>query len=177
MSKDDFTNIEDDFVDINEYNLTPFLINWKSTLKMKKKYIQKHYDKKEQSLILSKLNDFVETLIIEGNATEDVVIKTGIVFYTTKLTGCNVVVAFPKLSVPVHEGLEILLNNPDKVFSNLKYSYLNKIKITECITELKYSVKKSEDIKLLAEVDKIIKKYKNFSNKNLMSLLIENRKI
>ena len=175
MFDNEFVDIKDDFVDINEYNTTPFLINWKSTLALAKKYIKKNYDKNEQIYILSKLNDFIETLIIEGNTTEDVVIKTGIVFYTQKLTNCNTIVVFPKLSIPVHEGLDILLNNPEKVFSNLKYSYLNKIKICECITELKYETKKNENIKLMAEVDRIIKKYNNISNKNLMSLLIKSR--
>ena len=171
---------KDILLDFDEDIVLPFTNEWKKTYSFVAKKIEE-YGKDSKELLI-KLNKTLNTIIKNGEAYEDIVLKATMLYFLVKNTPENIEDLEKEFSPTVITNIKILLNDNnnkelDEIFLNKNYAYLNKIKLVEYIYMLK-NIKNQElvhKVKVLAKVDNVIKNYKTKTHKKLMNLLIETR--
>ena len=171
---------KDILLDFDEDIVLPFTNEWKKTYSFVVEKIEEY--EKDSKELLTKLNKTLNTIIKNGEAYEDIVLKATMLYFLVKNTPESIEELEKAFSPTVIKNVKILLNDNsskelDEIFLNKSYAYLNKIKLVEYIYMLKNI--KNEDLvnkmKVLAKVDNVIKNYKTKTHKKLMNILIETR--
>ena len=177
IDKEEITNLDEDW-------FMPVSNEWKKCLLFVKDYCFANFNEVKAANILQKATNMVSILVNHGNVTENVVLKTAIIYSFVQQTNYSLAKIKADFSKPVYEGVCELLNTDQKekpsylksIFTNIKYSYLDKIKLCEYINLV---INKQNDssnflnIKTKAEIELVLKKYSNTSYKKLCSLLRE----
>lgn len=172
---------KDILLDFDEDIVLPFTNEWKKTYSFVTKKIEEFG--KDSKQLVSKLNKMLNTIIKNGEAYEDIVLKATMLYFLVKNTSYNIEDLATEYSQTILNNIKILLNDNnskelDDIFLNKSYAYLNKIKLVEYIYMLK-DIKNEElinQVKVLAKIDNVIKNYQTKTHKKLMNLLIDTRK-
>lgn len=171
---------KNNLLDFGEDIVLPFTNEWKKTYAYAIKKIEEHNKNCEK--LKFQLNQILNVVIKVGEAYEDIVLKATMLYFLAKNKLVSVSELQQSYSPLLVGNIQVLLNDLnstalDEVFLNKEYAYLNKIKLAELIVLLHDAQNNQivNKIKLLTQVDAIIKKYKNKTHKKLMALLIETR--
>ncbi|MBQ3047526.1 MAG: hypothetical protein IJD48_00735 [Clostridia bacterium] len=156
----------------------PFTNEWKNVYN----FVVKTITEANESHLIKMLDDFLDVLIKHGDAQEDIVLKTAMLYFVAKNSSVDYTKLQQKYSSAVNEGVNCLLKSNtnadlENIFANKKYAYLGKIKLADYITILNTN-KNGElinKIKIVAQVNNIIKNYKNKTHKKLINILIETK--
>ena len=169
---------KDNLLDFGEDFVLPFTNEWKKTYGYAMRKIEESSKNFEQ--VKFQLDSVLNVIIKDGQVYEDVVLKTTILYFLAKNNFVDVEELKQNYSEIILENIEILLNDSnnkalDEIFLNKKYAYLNKIKLAELIALLNNTDNNKiiNKIKLLTQVNTIIKNYKAKTHKKLMTMLIE----
>ena len=173
-------NNKDILLDFDEDIVLPFTNEWKKTYSFVVRKIEEH--EKDCKQLISKLNKMLNTIIKNGEAYEDIVLKVTMLYFLVKNTAENIEDLEKEYSSTIITNIKILLDDSsskelDEIFLNKNYAYLNKIKLVEFIYMLK-EINNEElvnKVKILAKIDNVIKNYKTKTHKKLMKILIETR--
>ena len=170
----EFSLLEDDWLTLS-FNDG----EWKTILASAEEYINKNINKKLATTMLTEIKAVLYTLVHDGNAYEDVVIETALLYLLTKkaiLSFENLEEVYPDF---ITKAVAILLDykNPEylnNIFNSEDYPYLNKIKLSELIVKLK-NLDKEKDLEKqkekTSEAKTIVKKYDGLTHKGLMESL------
>lgn len=169
-----------DLLDFGEDVVLPFTNEWKKTYGYAIKKIEEH--NKDCDGLKFQLDYILNVVIKVGEAYEDIVLKATMLYFLAKNNLVSITELQQSYSPLLLNNIQLLLNDTntkslDEIFLNKEYAYLNKIKLAELIVLLKDATNNQiiNKIKLITQVDAIIKKYKNKTHKKLMALLIETR--
>ena len=177
MNFSDLENNGINIIDVSSDSEETLISGWKNTLKIIELTLSDAEDVSEKDRILKKLTNVINVLVRYGETYEDSVLETALLYVFAKEAKINIDDINENHSEFVVEGVSCLVNasgrNAHKeIFENQGYKYLGKIKIAECLVDL---ASKIVDKKYLAEIDDIIKNYKDRSHNKLMKMLIESR--
>ncbi len=177
INNSEITNLDEDW-------FMPVSNEWKKCFDFVKDYCTANFNKEKSAGVLNKITNIISLLINHGNVNENVVLKTAILYVFVQETNYSLTKIKSDFSKPVYEGVCELLNTQQKekssylksVFSNIKYSYLGKIKLCEYINlvSTKQDISSSFlNIKTKAEIELMLKKYSTTSYKQLCAILAQ----
>ena len=167
----EFSLLEDDWL-----NLSFNDGEWKTILASAEEYINKNINKKLAETMLTEIKAVLYTLVHDGNAYEDVVIETALLYLLVKkavLSFENLEGVYPDF---ITKAVAVLLdykspNYLKNIFKSVDYPYLNKIKLSELIVKIKNLSESGEKEKLIEKIDeakKIVKSFDGITHKGLM---------
>lgn len=157
----------------------PFTGNWKETYYFAKNYIKDNFNKKLSSAMVDNIRAVLYYLVHNGNAYEDLVLNTAILYLLVKKTGYDINLIQKNYDKFTYEGVKLLLDreNPDylkNTFENDDFAYLNKIKLAEYIASLN-KLTNSKDVfektRKKKLIEHVIKTFDGKTHKGLMTLL------
>lgn len=157
----------------------PFAENWKETYDFAKKHIEDNFNKKLASHMVDDIKAVLYYLVHDGNAYEDMVLNTAVLYLLVKKTGYNINLIEKDYDKFTYEGIKLLLDreNPDylkNIFENDDFAYLNKIKLAEYIATLN-KLSNSEDVvektRKKKLIEHVIKTFNGKTHRGLMALL------
>lgn len=166
--------------DVSENELFPFSKTWKKTFEAIEKSLKELNNESEKERILQKVSNIVNVLVRYGTTYEDIVLETAELYVfasEAKIDPKFFERAYGKGMVESVVSLNKELDTDEKlkeVFENQKHKYLGKIKIANYLVEMAQNESISKEY--IAEIDAVIKNYKERSHKGLMKMLIVERK-
>jgi len=170
----DTISFDDDFVGFE----IPQSKGWKKSFKFIENFSKNNFNNEESERVVKDTRNMLELLVKEGNAYEDLVLNTALLYYFIKKTGVDFESIKQNFDHTITEGVEVLLsNNLKEIFESKTMAYLNKIKLAEYVLYLTAPKTDNlvESIKAEKEINEVIKKYNGKTHKGLMKLLINTK--
>lgn len=152
--------------------------SWKETYTKAKFFLMSKLLNDQATSVLDKIDKMIEILVRNGDTYENMVLEIAVVY--SILTNTNY--KLEDLSFSVNKNIENAVqtlvqageqNNLNLIFENKEMPYLNKIKLSEYILNLKQPTSVSARFKTLVEAKKIVETFSGKTHKGLMKMLIE----